>query len=81
MSATVRIGREAQNTLRALAAQEGKPMQAVLEKAIEIYRRQEFLRRLNRDFARLRSDPKAWKEELAERDVWDAALADGLEKD
>ena len=26
-------------------------------------------------------DPKAWKEELAERQLWDYALGDGLETD
>jgi len=29
--------------------------------------------------ADLRSDPAAWKEELAERRAWEATLTDGLE--
>ena len=40
-----------------------------------------FLEDLAADFAVLRSDQKAWAEELAEREAWDATLADGLEND
>ncbi len=54
-------------------------MTEVLDKAIEIYRRQRFLAGLNRDFAALRKNKAAWQEELAERMVWDATLTDGLE--
>ena len=67
--------------LRETATETGKPMIAVLAKAVENYRRQTFLEALNADFAALRSDTRAWKEELAERAVWDNALADGLEDD
>ncbi len=54
-------------------------MQAVLEKAIEHYRRQRFLDATNAAFAALRNDPERWREELEEREAWDATLADGLE--
>ena len=53
-------------------------MQAVLDTAIERYRRERFLHAANADFAALRSDPKAWKEELKERELWEHTLADGL---
>jgi len=56
-------------------------MQAVLDKAIEHYRREKFLRDANADYAALRRNPKAWKEELKERDVWEQALSDGLAKE
>jgi hypothetical protein len=42
---------------------------------------QAFLEGLNEDFARLRADPEAWEEELAERRLFDGALADGLDED
>ena len=54
-------------------------MTEVLDKAIEIYRRERFLAELNADFAALRQDSAAWDEELAEREAWNTALADGLE--
>ncbi len=53
-------------------------MQAVLDEAIERYQRDKFLDSVNAAYAVLRDDPKAWKEELAERALWDKSLADGL---
>ena len=41
-------------------------------------RREEFLDEVNSAFAALRNDPRAWKEEEAERLLWDETLADGL---
>jgi len=55
-------------------------MLGVLEKAIEQYRRERFLRGANADFEALRRDPKAWKEEHRERALWEQTLADGLGK-
>ena len=49
--------------------------------AAETERRKRFLRKANTSYARLRKDPKAWDEELAERALWDATLSDGLEED
>ena len=53
-------------------------MQAVLDEAIEHYQRDKFLDEVNAAYATLRSDPKAWKEEQAERALWDKTLADGF---
>jgi hypothetical protein len=44
-------------------------------------RRQRFFEELNAAFATLQADPEAWAEELAERAMWDATLADGLSDD
>lgn len=54
-------------------------MQAVLEEALEIYRRKCFLEAANRAYAALRNDAEAWREELEERRLWEGTLADGLE--
>lgn len=54
-------------------------MGAVLEEAIEEYRRTKFLEAANASYAALKSDPKAWRQELEERELWDNAGADGLE--
>jgi hypothetical protein len=78
-SGTVRIRKETQNILRELAVSEGKPMQTILDFALEEYRRQRFLREANAAYATLRNDPTAWKAELAERKEWDATMADGQE--
>ncbi|MBM4329634.1 MAG: toxin-antitoxin system protein [Deltaproteobacteria bacterium] len=78
---TVRINQKSHNILRKIASTEGKPMQAILEAAIEEYRRQRFLHEANAAYAALRNDPKEWKEELAERKEWDSTLIDGQEDD
>jgi hypothetical protein len=56
-------------------------MQAILDEAVEAYRRRIFLKRANTAFAVLRSDPDAWKEEQEERAAWDVALNDDLEEE
>ena len=53
----------------------------MLDEAIEHYQRERLLDEANAAYARLKSDPKAWKEELAEREKWDGTMADGLEKE
>lgn len=76
---TVRISRSAHAILRALAQETDESMTEVLDRAIELYRRQRFLTGLNADFAALQRDKAAWAEELAERESWEGTLADGLE--
>ncbi|MEW5954117.1 MAG: toxin-antitoxin system protein [Bacillota bacterium] len=80
MSATVRISQASWQALRQIAAQAGEPMQAVLDKAIEAYRRQCFLQKANEAYAALRENTAAWQEEIAEREAWDITLEDGLNK-
>jgi len=54
-------------------------MQAVLDEAIEHYQRDKFLDGVNAAFTNLKSDPKAWNEEQAERALWDKTLNDGIQ--
>ncbi|MGH9469661.1 MAG: toxin-antitoxin system protein [Terriglobia bacterium] len=77
----VRISPHAHALLRQLAEEEQDSMQAILDKAIERYRRDKFVRGANAEFAALKSDAKAWREELKERDLWEQTLADGLERE
>jgi hypothetical protein len=66
--------------LRKLASATGEPLQKVLERAVESYRREQFFKELDAAYARLRADPVAWEEELAERALWEATLADGVDE-
>lgn len=77
-STTVRINPKTYIMLRHLAEQSGEPMQSILGKAIELYRRESFLQKANLAFADLRKDPQAWEEELKERQDWDLTLSDDL---
>jgi hypothetical protein len=79
MSETVRIRPETHAKLRALAQRTGDPMPDILDKAVEVYRRKQFLAECNHAFRALKSDPTAWAEELKEREAWDTTLSDGLE--
>jgi len=78
---TVRISDTSRNILRELAAQKGASMQTLLDKAIEAYRRQLFLEEINKAYAVLREDPKAWSQVEKERAAWDITLNDGLDAD
>lgn len=80
-SPNIRISAKAKATLRDLAKRERKPMQTVLDEAIEQFRRDKFFRELDEAYARLQADPKGWKDELEERRIWDRTLMDGLEKE
>ena len=75
----IRVSRQLQKALRKLADEEDESMQRIREKVLEKYRRERKLELFNEAYARLRRDPKAWQEELREREIWDTALMDGLE--
>ena len=77
----VRITDRAHQTLRELANDEKATMQFVLEKAIERYRRESFLRAANEDYKRLRGDSAAWKQVMRERELLDRAIGDGLDSE
>lgn len=73
----VRINPQTHQTLREIAKTEHRSMQAVLEMAVEEYRRRRLLQDANAAYAMLRNDPASWQEIQAERAEWEA-LSDGL---
>jgi hypothetical protein len=79
MPANVRIQPETYDKLRQLADEAGVTMPEVLAEAIDELFRKRFLDECNRAYGRLKADPKAWKQELEERKVWEQTLSDGLE--
>jgi predicted transcriptional regulator len=79
-SYSVRISEASHRALREFAREEGKPMQAVLEEALEAHRRRLFWRQANAAFRRLKENREDWKEEQKERALWDHALLDGIEE-
>lgn len=80
-TAVVRISEDSRKRLRELASREGATMQQVLDRALEIYRRQRFLDRVNNAYRALRKDVATWAEVEREREDWDATLLDGLPAD
>ena len=78
-TSTVTISNTSYQTLAKISASSGKPIETVLEQAIEQYRRQQFLAAANQAYLALRDRPEAWQQELEEREAWDITLEDGLE--
>ena len=76
-STTIRISEFSRKMLRELAREEGKPLQLIVDQAIENYRRRRFLEGLSSDFAALRNDVEGWKCEEEERSAWDVTLGHG----
>ena len=76
---TVRIREETREILAELAQEMGQPMQEVLAKALESYRRQRLIAQVNAAYAALHEDPEAYRAEQEERRAWEATLADGLD--
>ncbi len=78
-SQLVRIDEVGHRTLRELRRQTGETSPVILRKALEEYRRKRFFDAVDKGYAALRADPKAWADELAERAAWDATVGDGLD--
>jgi hypothetical protein len=80
MTTTIRVSLRTRELLQELAHRSGSSMQAVLEQALEQYRRQQLLEATNAAYATLRADSKAWADLEDERQEWDQTLVDGLEQ-
>lgn len=68
---TIRVRRPDSERLQSLARDHQTTVVEVLHPAIDALERQDFLRGLNQDYQRLRDDPQAWQQYLAERQEWD----------
>ncbi|MGD9562966.1 MAG: toxin-antitoxin system protein [Pyrinomonadaceae bacterium] len=75
----VRVSPNTHELLRTLASEAGKPMQEIIDRAVEEYRRSSFLRGLNEDFQALQRDRKEWNSYQEERSEWESTVADGLD--
>ncbi len=78
-STTIRVSEEMRATLREIAKEEHAPMQTILARAIEQYQWERMMERTNAICAAM--TPEAWREEEAERALWDCTLLDGLDGD
>ena len=57
---TIRVSLRARELLQELTQTSGSSMQAVLEQALEQYRRQQLLEATNAAYAALRAHPETW---------------------
>ena len=74
-----RISDTTNKKLDQLSKSTGKSKQALLEEAVQQLVRNYFLHQANKAYKDLRQDKTAWQKELAERDLWDSTLYDGLD--
>ncbi len=81
MALTARISRQSDAIIQELISQTGKTKVEIIEEALESYRYHERMRILNEQYERLRSDEKAWEQELRERKELEGTLWDGLENE
>lgn len=79
-TATIRISEASRRVLLEISKRDKISMQAVLEQAIEAYRRQTFLAGLASEFATLRENESEWQAELEEREAWETTVGDGVDK-
>jgi predicted transcriptional regulator len=77
---TIRVSLRTRDLLQELARTSGSSMQAVLEQALEQYRRQQLIEATNAAYAALRAAPEAHANLEQKRLAWEQALADGLEE-
>jgi hypothetical protein len=75
---TIRVTVQTRDHLQSLAQAAGVPMQRIIDRALELYHRQQMLQAMNEAYARLRADEAAWKDWKTELAEWDVTLADGL---
>ena len=74
----VRVSSETHRTLQQLSNRSGASMTALLDRAVECYRREQLFADAERAYRELESDPDALAELEAEYDLWDVTVADGL---
>lgn len=78
MAKMVRISEVADKNLTELAKSLGKSKQLIIQKALEFYAREQFIKKANEEYAKFKKNKRAWKEEQKELEEWDITLSDGL---
>ena len=79
MSKMMRVSLATAQNLDELVEISGMNKQTILEKAVEAFLRDQFIRKANEEFAYIKAHPELWNLELKEREEWDVTLSDGLE--
>ena len=81
MALTARISQNSDAIIQEIVSKTGKTKIEIIDEALESYRYHERMRVLNEQYESLRSDEKAWGEELKERQELDGTLIDGLDNE
>ncbi|MEJ7765062.1 MAG: hypothetical protein WKF86_06165 [Acidimicrobiales bacterium] len=76
MSTTIRVSRTTRDRIAALADTSGRPMNAVVEDALDALERRRFFAAFNSRYRELREDEKDWNDVQAERATEAGSLGD-----
>lgn len=79
MASTARISSQSNAIISELMLQTGKTKIEIIEEALRSYLYHKRMELLNEQYERLRSDEKAWNDELQERRDLEGTLMDGLD--
>lgn len=74
---TVRVDAATSAAISRFARESGLPRTKIVALAVEQLRRKRIMESANAIFAAMKKG-SAWREELEEREIWDATIADGL---
>jgi predicted transcriptional regulator len=77
----VRVSPATHRLLQELSADTGDPMSAIVDRAVEQYRRAQIFAAAEREYRKLESDPQALAEYEAEIALWDVTAGDDLERE
>lgn len=75
---TVKISQKTASILERLQRRYHKPKTVLIDLALKKYEEQILLEEINKGYARLKSDKKAWEEEIEERRELEGTIGDGL---
>lgn len=78
MTVQAKISGRSKKIIQEIVRETGESQIAVIEHAVLAYHREWRMQKLNEDYAKLKQNKKAWKEELKERSVLEKTSEDGL---
>ncbi|ADI38565.1 hypothetical protein [Waddlia chondrophila] len=81
MAQTARISSRSDSIIQEMVSLTGYSKVEVIEHALEVYRRNERMRLMNKAYQTLKSDKSAWKEEIKDREELEGTIADGFEEE
>jgi len=81
MSKMMRISEITAKNLDELVELTGDTKQYLIEEAIELYKREQFLKKTNDEYTQLKRNPKAWQQLKQETEEWDVLLNEGLDNE
>jgi hypothetical protein len=77
-SNVVKLKAETYERVKRMARDRSATMQEVIARSIDALERAEFARAFQEDFSAFRADPEPWNREVAESELWESTLEDGL---